>query len=780
MSGHQHVRKTIIELTSAVALAFAATAAVADEVQPPSDPVAKAAFEVLDKACARCHQEGRLSSRERPAKNFGNVLQLQQIIANANYILPGNPYGSKLFKQIVDKEMPYDVMYEGSTNYTPTPDDIKALEAWIKQLGASALAACAQQKFISNADMVGMMAGDLDRMTRARVKGTRYLTLTNLKNACADDLAMKVYRQGAIKLINSLSRSSDIVRLEAIDPDGTILRINIDDLGWTSEDWDNVLALYPYNLQPDIQLTSIFKTATGTQLPYVRADWFAFYASRPPLYNAMLKLGKTFQELSRDQGVNVDEQIRRQLALRSGFQKSGVSQNNRLIERHPSRSGYFWTSYDFRGNRARQSLFEFPLGPGGTNGFSHDGGETIFSLPNGFQGYYLNTAQGAPLDKGPTDIVRDLSRKDLAVTNGISCMGCHDQGMRKGKDEIRDLVLTGRSFSREIRDAVEAMYPPHDKMDRIIEDDAKRFADAMIRAGLEPTLKLNGIEMINALAKRYEDDVDGALAAANMGLTKEQFAQAAADADRKFRPMLRRLEQGTVPFDQFEASYRELADDMTDDVIVQVTRGAKQQELIKALEAQHHGGQPPDLALTSDKDVYQLGDSPVFTVVASRDCTLTLTDVDDKGEGTVLFPNKFQQDNKIKAGKPVVLPGPNAGFLFRMKDKGTETVIAVCTEGGEVDGIKHDFTRSAFTTIPNYTGTVTRAIAVVSDCKRAIAVEATSAAACGTAAAALPAKPVKGKEPSKPPTASVTAADATAAPEGKRESFRAAIKLQVR
>ena len=44
-----------------------------------------------------------------------------------------------------------------------------------------------------------------------------------------------------------------------------------------------------------------------------------------------------------------------------------------------------------------QSLFEHPLGPGGTDGFKHDGGEAIFSLPNGFQAYYLNTADGKPL-----------------------------------------------------------------------------------------------------------------------------------------------------------------------------------------------------------------------------------------------------------------------------------------------------------------------------------------------------------------------------------------------
>ncbi len=125
-----------IELTSALAIALAGGAAWADDIQVPTDPVAKAAFDVLDKACSRCHQDGRLTAREKPAKNFGYILQLDQLEANPTYILPGNPYGSKLFKQIVDKEMPYDVMYEGSSNYSPTPDDLKVLETWITSLGA--------------------------------------------------------------------------------------------------------------------------------------------------------------------------------------------------------------------------------------------------------------------------------------------------------------------------------------------------------------------------------------------------------------------------------------------------------------------------------------------------------------------------------------------------------------------------------------------------------------------------------------------------------------------
>jgi hypothetical protein len=780
MSGDKQLRLRAIELTSALAIALAGGAAWADDVQVPTDPVAKAAFDVLDKACSRCHQDGRLTAREKPAKNFGYVLQLGQLEANPTYILPGNPYGSKLFKQIVDKEMPYDVMYEGSSNYSPTPDDLKVLETWIKSLGANAVASCDQHKFITNADMVAVMAADLDRLPRNRVRGTRYLTLTNLKNACVDDAAFKVYQQGAVKLINSLSRSSDTVHFETIDPEQTILRINIDDLGWDSSDWDSVLKIYPYNLQPDIKLTSIFKSATGTQFPYVRADWFAFYASRPPLYNSLLKLGANFAALSSDQGVNVDANIKKFSVVRAGFQKSGVSSNNRLIERHPSRSGYFWTSYDFGSNEGVKNLFEHPLGPTSVSadGFQQDGGESIFSLPNGFQGYYLNNAKGEKLDKGPTNIVRDLSSKDLAVTNGISCMGCHDQGMRKAQDDIRDVALAGRAFSKELRDAVDVLYPPHDRMTAIIADDAKRFADAMIRAGLDPTLKLNGVEMTNALSKRYEDDMDARLAAADLGLTKDQYEHAVDDADKKFRPLLRRLQQATVPFDQFESSFRELAASITDDVVVDVGGGTSTPVAAVVVPA---SDKSPDMALTSDKDTYKQGDTPSFTIVASKDCALTLTDVDDRGEGVVLFPNKFHSDNHIKKGVAITLPGENAGFQYRMKDKGTETVIAVCSEYGDsADGIKHDFTKAALTTVPNYTASVSRSIQIVSDCKRSIAVEASnSGSACGGVSsqqAALPAKPS-----TKPvtPAAPATISNAVAVPESKRASFRSAIKLTV-
>ncbi|MET0276884.1 MAG: DUF4384 domain-containing protein [Pseudorhodoplanes sp.] len=800
MSGRQRVNGPVRALAVAAAFGFALTLTGAASAQPvdnaappqqdnaappppaiiaappqqvliavPADPVSRAAFEVLDRHCARCHQDGKLTARERPSKNFGNVLKLDEIAANPHFIVPGNPFGSKLFKQIVDKEMPYDVEYEGETKYPKiSPDELKALEAWIVSLAAAKSAACESHKFVSNDDVVNVIAADLARLPNSRKKGTRYLTLTHLKNACADDQSMKVFRQGAIKLINSLSRSSDVVRLETVDPDEAILRINLDDLGWDPKDWDEVLKVYPYNLQPDNDLKEVLKKATDTQLPYVRADWFAFSASQPPLYDKLLKLPNTHQEVFKQEGIDVESNIKRFIAQRSGFQKSGVSQNNRMIERHPSRTGYFWTSYDFGGNRGKQSFFEHPLGPGGKDGFKfiedgfeHDGGESIWSLPNGFQAYYLSTADGKRLDKGPTQIVRDLSRKDLAVTNGLSCMGCHDQGMRKAKDEVRQSVLSGKSFNKQTRETVEALYIPTEKMDAILENDSRRFQDAMIRAGLEPSLKLNGVEMISALANRYEADVDLNLAAAEFGFNKKNFEDASDDADRKFRPLIRRLQQGTIPRDQFENNYRELALAITDQTAVDFPGAAPGGG---AAAANAPGGGAPAVAkpvsnealsLISDKDVYKVGDTPVFTVIAKKTCFLTLVNLDDKGTATVLLPNKFQQDNRVKAGQEIQFPAQKSPFIFRMQDKGFEQVIATCSESADVDGIKNNFQKEALTTVPNFTRNVGQEVAK-GPAKRAIAVLGK-----------------KEGEATTPQNAQPVAAD-------KRDVARAAIKVEVK
>jgi hypothetical protein len=694
------------------------TPPAAVDIPVPTDPVAKAALDVLDKHCSRCHQDGKLVKKLKPSKNFGFVLKLDELAAKPQYVVPGNPDASKIVQYILNREMPYDYYYEADLSKQPPSEaDVAALRAWITKLGESQAAACTDRKFVTPVDMVSSMATDLEHVQDTRVADTRYITLTHLYNACATEEEMKVYRQATVKLLNSLSRVSDVLKLESVDEYETIVRFNLKDLGWDAADWETILAVYPYPVRPDSQMYDLVSSSTLTPLPWVRGDWFAFAAAQPPLYDKLLKLPATFGELETQLGFNVLDNLSRFIAKRSGFQQSGVSQNNRLIERHTIPTGYLWTSYDFAGNRDKQSLFEFPLGPGeGEFNFDHDGGETIFSLPNGFQGYSLTTADGKKLDKGPTQIVRDLSRRDLTVTNGISCMGCHDQGMRKAKDQVREHILADRTFPKSVRDAVEALYPSYEEMDKILEGDAAIFRNAMVAAGLDPALKLNGIEMINALAKRYEDDVELALAAAEFGQTSDEFHESLGGAATGEAVRLgRRLDQGLVPRDTFEAEFKDLVDNVSDLELVDLSSlaGAAKVEVAKPVKTVADN-RTFDLAITSDRSEYKVGELPVYTVTTAQDCFLTLINVDGKGIATVLYPNQFEKQNALKAGQEFKFPGESAPYQFRFADPGTETVTAICSlEDKPVDNIKLDTTRE-FTELGDYEAYLTRAITVES------------------------------------------------------------------
>src|SRR4029077_1357658 len=166
--------------------------------------------------------------------------------------------------------------------------------------------------------------------------------------------------------------------------------------------------------------------------------------------------------------------IRGERVARAGFNDSGVSRNNRLIERHETPYGAYWKTYDFAANDGPQNLFERPLGPGSDeHSFRHAGSEIIFNLPNGLQGYMLVNGKGARIDKGPTDIVSDPRRPDRAVENGLSCMACHARGLIEKADQVRDHVLkTARAFPPGDVETVRALSPPRDQFAALLRQDA--------------------------------------------------------------------------------------------------------------------------------------------------------------------------------------------------------------------------------------------------------------------------------------------------------------------
>ena len=65
----------------------------------------------------------------------------------------------------------------------------------------------------------------------------------------------------------------------------------------------------------------------------------------------------------------------------------------------------------------------------------------------------------------------------------------------------------------------------------------------------------------------------------------------------------------------------------------------------------------PDYTYASGEDVR------VF-VETNKDAYVTVLNVDPAGEATVLFPNQYQSDNFLAAGRALQVPDPSAGFRF--------------------------------------------------------------------------------------------------------------------
>jgi hypothetical protein len=176
-------------------------------------------------------------------------------------------------------------------------------------------------------------------------------------------------------------------------------------------------------------------------------------SSTPPRARPSTRTCSGFPRQSRSSSTSststVSADIRQDRAARAAFNSSGISRNNRLIERHESTNGAYWRSDDFAGNSDRKNIFAHPLGPGaGDDEFDHDGRETIFALPNGLSGYMLMDARGTRIDKGPMEIVRDNKQADGAVVNGISCMSCHNRGLIEKADQLREVVEQTKAFDK--------------------------------------------------------------------------------------------------------------------------------------------------------------------------------------------------------------------------------------------------------------------------------------------------------------------------------------------
>jgi len=501
-----------------------------------------AADDFVETYCRQCHAPGKTNS--------GVFLtdSLVAMSFDPNVLTPGEPDRSPLYTSVVNGSMPYgkkpsaeelEALRQwiialgdpdsGEAMATAAAEPAPEVRRKEKARAATRAVEVPYPDFAGPgfAERMAAIMADLSQIERRDQEFVRYVSLAFMplpEIDCSETGAMRnpmhYLQAGVNKFINSISLGPQIVPgVPVRGTDGSVLRIDLRDYRWTPGHWDalttgvynraaertafsadawaDLAVVYPYAVDPASEpMTGVISEATGAVVPVIRGDWMLRFASEAPYYDMFLGLTDQISDLERRLGLDVNFEIQNGRVIRAGVGegRSGVSDHNRMLERFDlPRGGYYWKSYDFAEDVGRQSLVLHPDGPpeldrtySGTEPFEHDGGEMIFSLPNGLQGFYLSTAAGDRLTIGPTSIVSFRKRqigKGVEIVNARSCFDCHANGIISKSDQIRDQIIASRRYDRETTDRLLEMYIDNDRLSQVYQQDRSAYLSSLSELG---------------------------------------------------------------------------------------------------------------------------------------------------------------------------------------------------------------------------------------------------------------------------------------------------------
>ena len=147
----------------------------------------------------------------------------------------------------------------------------------------------------------------------------------------------------------------------------------------------------------------------------------------------------------------------------------------------------------------------------------------IFNLPNHLHGYFVVNGKGERLDFAATEIVTDKWARDRTVRTGLSCMRCHDNGLKEFVDAMHPAVegLPGSpGFDKR---HVLATLSGAGQMDQDVKKDTERFTAALQGALGKPQTR----EPLTPVTQRFLDaPLQLSAAAAELGLPEPGSLQA--------------------------------------------------------------------------------------------------------------------------------------------------------------------------------------------------------------------------------------------------------------
>jgi hypothetical protein len=395
---------------------------------------------ILRTHCGKCHTGPQ-------ARGGWQVLDFAKL---EPLITKGRPENSELLQLIECGSEP-----RGTTPKVP-PDEIKVVRDWIAGQ-ALPFAPESSDDYAFRQILLDIRAAAAAAPNQRDPSRERYFTFNHLLGE--PGASPELYAEALTRALNLLSWEKEFVRPTAIDPTGTIFRVDIGKLGWGTTPYagsslnlfDLILLENPHAVVPrkspvydELDREYLGKLQKGKPVRpvvFLRGDWFVSAAGQNPLYEDLLRLPVTLTELERKL------QTENALATRAGLLKFGEVQAPRIIERRSTSSTVMWRTYDLRSVNGKEKLLETAEKPVAV-------GEAIFSLPNGLPGFYIAGPDGHRFP----DVAGDL-RKGVAIRNGLACASCHGNGLVTDFTDVVRPNLDGSMLLDDAKIRLRHLYP---------------------------------------------------------------------------------------------------------------------------------------------------------------------------------------------------------------------------------------------------------------------------------------------------------------------------------
>ena len=344
---------------------------------------------------------------------------------------------------------------------------------------------------------------------------------------------------------------------------------------------------------------------------------------------------------------------------------------------------------------------------------------------------------------GPTSIVSFRNKpigRGVEVVNARSCFDCHENGIIRKNDELRNHILTSNAFNLDQREVLLEMYPEQEVIDKYYKQDSEYFIEALdwlgvtqkSAAGTTVSLRApqaeGGGEIVTYLADLQFRTMDLEAVARAFYLTPGEFADrintlgdshliqlttgwmnrfnagleiARVELDEVYADLLPRMTDYD-PFRYVADGYvQEKVVEKYEEIVVEaIHKEAEYVEEKGVYEAKKEKPYEPDLkkveAYVPPKVVkdplhlslavpyvnVKVNDLLEFDISANKRCELQVLYVEET-KNVEELPPEVLGPAFLEAGEVRRIPYPGSGFQLRFDTPGKgETMIAFCRAGG--------------------------------------------------------------------------------------------------